>query len=211
MPRAEHQPLYYCHGFNSGIPDDISTSPKIQAVADFCRATGREFRPQNVDYRFADRHAREILATVRQDAESVLFCGASMGGWFSRILQLLLASERPGLRVEAVIFNPAFNLAEFSHHLEGLQVNFVTGAEYEFTPGHSAVLIELERSVDFRADLPLWVYVDREDEVINAEWSRQWYAGFSRFVTYPGGCHSFDHAREALEDYQPGCWKGTVQ
>ena len=211
MPRAEQQPLYYCHGFNSGIPDDISSSPKILAVSDFCRATGREFRPQNVDYRFADRHAREILDSVGPEVEHVLFCGASMGGWFSRILQLLLVQRRPELRVEAVIFNPAFNLLEFSHHLEGHQVNFVTGAEYEFTPGHSAMLIGLERSVDFRAALPLWVYVDAEDEVINAEWSRRWYAGYSRFVTFAGGCHSFDHAREALEDYQPGCWRGTGQ
>ncbi len=211
MPRAERQPLVYCHGFNSGIPDDISTSPKIQAVSDFCRATGRDFRPQNVDYRFADRHAREILASIGSGVEQVLFCGASMGGWFSRVLQLLLARDRPGLRVEAVVFNPAFNLAEFSHHLEGHQVNFVTGAEYEFTAEHGAVLIGLERAVDFKADLPLWVYVDSGDEVINAEWSRRWYAGFSRFVAYPGGSHSFEHAREALEDYQPGCWKGTGQ
>ena len=211
MPRADRQPLFYFHGFNSGIPVDISTSPKIAAVADFCRATGRDFRPQSVDYRYADRRSREILESVGEEVERVLFCGASMGGWFARVLQVMLSRERPELQVEAVIFNPAFNLAEFSHYLEGHQVNYVTAAEYDFTPEHSAMLIGLERSVDYRADLPLWVYVDSNDEVINAEWSEHWHAGFARFLAYPGGCHSFDHAREALEDYQPGCWKGTGQ
>lgn len=211
MPPAEMRPLYYYHGFNSAIPDDISSSPKISAVADFCRATGRVFLPQNIDYRYADRYSRELLDAVPEDVESVLFCGASMGGWFARIMQLMLAARRPGLAVEAVVFNPAFNLAEFSHYLEGHQVNYVTGAEHDFTAEHGAMLVALEHSVDYGADLPFWVYVDRDDEVINAEWSRRWHAGYSRFRAFPGGCHSFDHARQALEDFQPGCWKGPGQ
>ena len=211
MPQADRHLLYYSHGFNSAIPEDISTSPKISAVAEFCQTTGRTFLPQNIDYRYADRHSRELLDSVPQGAESVLFCGASMGGWFARIMQLLLAGRRPGLRVEAVVFNPAFNLAEFSHYLEGRQVNYVTGEECEFTPEHGAMLVALENSVNYRADLPVWVYVDRDDEVINAEWSERWHAGYSRFVAFPGGCHSFDHAREALEDFEPGCWQGAGQ
>ena len=211
MRQVDRYPLFYFHGFNSGIPVEISTSPKIAAVADFCRVTGRDFRPQNVDYRFADRHAREILDSISKEVEQVLFCGASMGGWFARVMQVLLAEKRPELGIEAVIFNPAFNLAEFSHHLEGHQVNFVTGAEYDFTPEHSEVLVRLEASIDYRAALPLWVYVDSDDEVINAEWSKRWYNGFARFRAYPGGSHSFEHAREALEDYQPGCWKAPGQ
>lgn len=211
MPPAEMRPLYYYHGFNSAIPDDISSSPKISAVADFCRATGRDFLPQNIDYRYADRHSEELLDSIPQDIESVLFCGASMGGWFARIMQLLLAGRRPGLCVEAVVFNPAFNLAEFSHYLVGHQFNYVTGAEHEFTAEHGAMLVALERSVDYGADLPFWVYADQDDEVINAQLSRRWHSGYSRFLAFPGGCHSFEHAREALENYQPGCWKAPGQ
>ncbi|MEE4218112.1 MAG: YqiA/YcfP family alpha/beta fold hydrolase [Xanthomonadales bacterium] len=208
---GKRNPLFYFHGFNSAIPEDISSSPKISAVADFCRATGRAFLPQNIDYRYADRHSQELLDSVPGDVDSVLFCGASMGGWFARIMQLLLARRRPGLRVEAVVFNPAFNLAEFSHHLEGHQLNYVTGAEHDFTPEHGAMLVALEHSVDYGAKLPFWVYVDRDDEVINAEWSRRWHSGYAHFLAFPGGCHSFDHAREALENFQPGCWNGPGQ
>lgn len=199
-------PLYYCHGFASAIPEDWSSSPKITAVAEFCRRTGREFRPQDVDYREADRRCDEILATVEPGVARVTFCGASMGGWFSRILQLRLLQQRPSLRVEAVVFNPAFNLVEFSHFLEGPQQNYVTDAEFTFTPEHGRRLVALERSVDYRGDAPFWVYVDREDETIDAGWSEAFHAGFARFRVYQGGSHSFEHTREALEDFEPGCW-----
>lgn len=211
MPRAERQPLYYTHGFASAIPADWSESPKISAVAAFCRATGRDFRPQNVDFREAERRCREILDTIGADVERVTFCGASMGGWFSRILQLKLLQRRPGLPVDAVVFNPAFNLAEFSHYLEGPQLNYVTGEPFDFTPDHGRALVRLEASVEYRGDAPFRVYVDRDDETINAEWSERFHAGFARFHAFPGGCHGFDHAREALEDYEPGCWNRTVQ
>ena len=70
------------------------------------------------------------------------------------------------LPIAAVVFNPAFNLAEFGHLLEGPQVNYVTHQAFEWTPKHSARLVELESAVDYRGELPFWVYVDRDDEVI---------------------------------------------
>jgi predicted esterase YcpF (UPF0227 family) len=109
--------------------------------------------------------------------------------------------------VDAVVFNPAFNLVEFSHYLEGPQENYVTGEQFEFTPDDGSALVRLEASVEYRSRAPFWVYVDRNDETINAEWSERFHAGFAHFRAFPGGCHGFDHAREALEDYEPGCWK----
>jgi predicted esterase YcpF (UPF0227 family) len=211
MQPAERQPLYYAHGFASAIPEDWSESPKISTVAAFCRATGRAFRPQNIDYREADRRCGEILATVGPDVERVTFCGASMGGWLSRILQLKLLEQRPGLPVDAVVFNPAFNMAEFSHYLEGPQQNYVTGQAFEFTAAHGRRLAALEASVDYRGPAPFRVYVDRDDETIDAAWSERFHAGFAHFVAYPGGSHSFEHAREALADFQPGCWNRARQ
>ena len=144
MPPADIRLLYYFHGFASAIPADISTSHKISAVADFCRATGRDFRPQNVDYRMAEHRSREVLDSVEDRSAEVVFCGASMGGWFARILQLKLLQQRPRSVVRAVAFNPAFNLAEFSHYLEGAQVNYVTGESFEFTRAHGTALVGLE-------------------------------------------------------------------
>jgi len=203
--------LFYFHGFNSAIPKDLASSPKIAAVADFCRATDCRFLPQNIDYRHVNEHAQTLLTQANPAAERVIYCGGSMGGWFARIMQLLLAAQRPNQRIEAVAFNPAFNLAEFSHYLEGPQLNYVTGDSYEFLPGHSDRLVRLEQSLDYKADHPYWVFVDRGDETISAELSESFHAGFARFTAFDGGCHSFDHAREALEIFQPGCWNTVEQ
>jgi len=209
MRHAEHRLLYYVHGFASAIPEDISTSPKISAVADFCRATGRAFRPQTVDFRSADSHADDILSTVEDDVSDVIFCGASMGGWLARILQLKALQQRPECAARAVAFNPAFNLAAFSHYLEGVQVNYVTGEQFEFTPAQGEALVRLEETVDYRCSAPFWVYVDRDDETIDAQWSESFHTPFARFRAFEGGSHSFEHACEALEDFEPGCWQGA--
>ena len=206
MPHAEGHPVFYFHGFASAIPRDFAESPKITAVADWAARKGRAFLPQNVDYREAPRRSRELLDGIGDDVDDVIFCGASMGGWFARIMQLLLARARPGLPIAAVVFNPAFNLAEFGHLLEGPQVNYVTHQAFEWTPKHSARLVELESAVDYRGELPFWVYVDRDDEVIDADLSDRFHRDFARFHVFAGGSHSFEHAPEALRDFDTACW-----
>ena len=66
--------------------------------------------------------------------------------------------------------------------------------------------MQLEAPVGYRGTHPFWVYVDRDDATIDAGSSERFHAGFARFRAFPGGSHSFDHAREALEDYEPDCW-----
>ena len=206
MPRAERHPVHYFHGFASAIPQDYADSPKISAVAAWAERRGRAFLPHNVDYREAPGRSREIVDGIGGEVRDVVFCGASMGGWFARILQLMLARERPGLPVAAVTFNPAFNLAEFSHLLEGPQVNHVTQRAFDWTPEHSRRLVELEAAVDYGAELPFWVYVDRDDEVIDAGLSECWHRGIARFRVFPGGSHSFEHVPQALADFDEACW-----
>ena len=206
MPRPERHPVYYFHGFASAIPRDFADSPKITAVAAWAQDRGRDFRPQNVDYREAPARGREILASIGAEVEDVVFCGASMGGWFARILQLQLDRARPGLPAAALVFNPAFNLAEFSHLLEGPQVNHVTQRSFTWTAEHSRRLVALEAAVDYRADRPFWVYVDRGDEVIDAALSEAFHRGIARFRAFAGGSHSFEHAARALRDFDRACW-----
>jgi predicted esterase YcpF (UPF0227 family) len=206
MRPAERHPVYYFHGFASAIPRDFAESPKISAVAAWAARRGRAFLPQNVDYREAARRSRELLAGVGEGVDDVVFCGASMGGWFARIMQLQLARVRPGVPVAAVVFNPAFNLAEYSHLLEGPQVNYVMQQAFDWSAAHSRGLVELEAAVDYGAPLPFWVYVDRDDEVIDAELSARWHDGIAQFHEFPGGSHSFEHAPEALADFDRACW-----
>ena len=194
--------LFYFNGFNSAILDDYSGSPKIVAVAEYAQSRGYDFVPVSVCYRQALEQSREILAMVGESVDEVVFCGSSMGGWFARIMQLLLNREKPGLKSSAIAFNPAFDLSMYGHMLVGPQFNYVTLEEYEWTVDHSMQLRSLERSVDYGAALPFFVYVDKMDEVIGWKQSAAKHSPISRFVAFEGGCHSFDHFPEALADFE---------
>ena len=209
--KIEGKLLFYFNGFNSAVPEDWSDSEKIVAVADWAARRGYRFLPYSIDYRRAGAQAGEILAGIAggvpgSEADStspgrVIFSGSSMGGWFARIMQLSLARVRPDLPVEALAFNPAFDLGRHGHLLLGPQVNFVTGESYEWTARHSAALARLEASVDVGAPLPFFVYVDQADEVIDWQHSAAYHAPIARFLAFEGGSHAFEHAPEALQDF----------
>lgn len=203
--------LFYFNGLNSGIPGDLAENPKIAEVAGLAQRQGFEFIPLSIDYRRAEWHCEDVVARVDPVAEHVLFWGSSMGGWFARIMQLRLASVRPGLHVEAAAYNPAFDLSEHNHLLLGPQEHKLTLEKYEWTTEYSAALVRLEQSVDYDAGLPYTVYVDRDDEVIDAVMSEDRLGRIARFVIYEGGSHSFEHYREAVEDFENGCGSNAGQ
>lgn len=193
--------LFYFNGFNAAILDDFSGNAKIAAVAEFAAANGFRFMPVSTCYRRAREHCKAVLTGISDGADEVVFSGSSMGGWFARILQLHLRLEKPGVRSAAVAFNPAFDLCAHGHLLLGEQVNFVTGKKYTWTERHGADLCRLETGVDYDLPVPFYVYIDKGDEVINWESSAARHSPISRLTLYEGGCHSFDHFREALVDF----------
>jgi predicted esterase YcpF (UPF0227 family) len=194
-------PFFYFNGFNSAIPGDYSDNPKIVAVDGYAKSRGYRFAPVSVCYRQAREKAGEILAMVEEPAEVAVFCGSSMGGWFARIVQLMLAKERPEIRTAAIAFNPAYDLSMYGHLLLGKQRNHVTFEEYVWTLDDSARLRALESGVHYRGPLPFFVYLDKGDEVIGWERSSIRHAPISRLTVFEGGCHSFDHYHEALADF----------
>lgn len=193
--------FFYFNGFNSAILDDYSGSRKIVAAADYARRRAYRFVPVSINYRQALKHRREILEQIGESTGEVIFCGSSMGGWFARIMQLWLDRSQPGLSSVAVAFNPAFDLWLHRQALSGPQVNHVTLEEYVWTEDHSRQLKVLEDAVDYDAALPFYVYADKGDEVIPWKESAARHIGISRFLAFDGGCHSFDHFLEALEDF----------
>jgi predicted esterase YcpF (UPF0227 family) len=197
--------LFYFNGFNSAIPSDWSDNAKIVGVEDLARRQGFRFLPCTVDYRVARERSAEIVERVAKELPGgggrVIFSGSSMGGWFARIMQVLLARSRPGLAVEALAFNPAFDLSLHGHVLLGRQENFVTGEEYVWGVADTDRLAQLERLVDYDAPLPFFVYVDKGDEVIDWRASAARHAGIARFHAFEGGSHTFEHVREALRDF----------
>jgi len=200
--------LFYFNGFNSAIPADWSDNAKIVAVERYAACHGYDFHPTTINYRYAERQAGEIVQQLCSSwprspdpPVQVVFAGSSMGGWFARILQLRLAARRPDWPIVALAFNPAFDLARHGHLLVGPQVNFVTGEAYDWTAQDSSALGELEFSVDFDAPWPYFVYVDRDDEVIDWKMSAERLGPIAHFRAFEGGSHHFDHAGEALADF----------
>lgn len=210
--------LFYFNGFNSAIPADWSDNEKIVAVADYARRHGFRFAPRSVNYRRATEESAAILgelgvalpssssATEPAGSEGaaraqIIFAGSSMGGWFARIMQLMLAQARPEATIEALAFNPAFDLCLHGDVLLGPQINHVTFEEYEWTEADGERLAGLERAVDYDAPLPFYVYVDKGDEVIGWHDSAARHGPIARFVAFDGGSHSFEHAPEALQDF----------
>lgn len=193
--------FFYFNGFNSAIPEKHSDSPKIAASKKFALARGYRFTPVSINYRETVRHSVEILDQAGISEGKLIFCGSSMGGWFARIMQLLLHRDRPEVESAALVFNPAFDPWEHRAHLIGPQVNYVTGEEYVWSEEDSLGLKTLEDAVDYDASLPFYVYADKGDEVIPWEASVARHAGIAKFQAFEGGCHSFDHYREALEDF----------
>jgi len=196
-----HKQFFYFNGFNSAILDDYSNNPKIVGVAEYAESRGFRFVPVSICYRRAHQHVAEILATVGKSVNEVVFCGSSMGGWFARIMQLSLMAARPEVKTAAIAFNPAYDLSMYGHLLLGRQCNYVTGEEYEWTKAHSEQLRALENSISYREGPSFFVYVDKGDEVISWERSSSRHIPISRFIAFEGGCHSFDHYREALADF----------
>jgi predicted esterase YcpF (UPF0227 family) len=210
--------LFYFNGFNSAIPADWSDNEKIVAVADYARRRGFHFVPRSVNYRRAAEESAAILRELgvslrsgspapepsgREGADNghIIFAGSSMGGWFARIMQLMLAQARPKAAVEVLAFNPAFDLRLHGDVLLGPQVNHVTLEEYEWTEADGERLAGLERAVNYDAPLPFYVYVDKGDEVIGWHYSAARHGPIARFVAFEGGSHTFEHAPEALQDF----------
>lgn len=195
------KPFFYFNGFNSAIPDDYSDNEKITAVGRFAESRGFDFVPVSICYRRAAEQAPEVLERVPPSCEEAVFCGSSMGGWFARIVQLMLNRSRPEVRTAAVGLNPAYDLSMHAYLLLGPQQNHVTLENYVWTSDHSAALRALETGVRYGAPLPFFVYLDKGDEVIGWERSAARHRPISRLVAFEGGCHSFDHVHEALADF----------
>ena len=193
--------FYYFNGLNSAILEDFSGSPKIVAAADFSRENGFRFMPVSINFRQALNHRNDILESLADESAEVIFCGSSMGGWFARIMQLSLLQTGPEVKTAAIGFNPAFDLYSHEEVLLGPQVNYVTFEEYEWTADHSRQLRVMEEGVDYDADQAFYVYCDKDDAVIPWQASAARHNDISRFIAYPGGCHSFDHFNEALADF----------
>jgi predicted esterase YcpF (UPF0227 family) len=124
--------LIYIHGFNSS-----PASSKAQLIRQRLEALGRgaEFAAPALPP--SPAQAAVLLDALVARHPGAALVGSSLGGYYATYL-----AEKHGLKT--VLLNPAVRPYELLRGEVGVQRNFHTGEEYEFTSGHLAELAALE-------------------------------------------------------------------
>ncbi|RZU98255.1 YqiA/YcfP family alpha/beta fold hydrolase [Spiribacter vilamensis] len=180
--------LNYLHGFNSAALD---TDGKVSELR-------TRFDVNLINYdSFASHDAIvEMIDAQRVAAPSTAFIGTSLGGYFAALM-----GQRLGL--PAIMVNPSCDPHWALAHYRG-----VTLENYKLPDqppqALTAATIESYAGTALSADpadypIPPLLVLDSGDELLDAEATRQAYAGLGEALVFRGGSHRFEHMGDALD------------
>lgn len=175
--------IIYIHGFNSS-PASFKANLLRQKLESMGR--GAEFSAPALPHR-PSAAIKVLEAEVARHPGAVLV-GSSLGGYYATWL-----AEKHALK--AVLVNPAVRPYELLRGELGMQRNFHTGEEYEFTPGHLAELEALEVPAITRPER-YFLMVRTGDELLDYREAVGRYRGCRQLVLEDG-----DHAFSDFESY----------
>lgn len=177
--------VIYIHGFNSS-----PLSAKAQMLKSKLEAlrSGAEFSAPALPHRPAEAAMLLDALVARHSGAAVV--GSSLGGYYATYL-----AEKHGIK--AVLVNPAVRPYELLRSELGVQRNFHTGAEYEFTQQHLHELAALEVPAITRPERYL-LMVETGDEVLDYRQAVERYRGCRQLVI-EGGDHGFSDFAEYLD------------
>ena len=160
--------LIYIHGFNSS-----PASAKAQLLKARLEALGRSAEFSAPALPHSPARAAVLLDALAKRYPGAALVGSSLGGYYATYL-----AEKHGLK--AVLLNPAVRPYELLRGEVGVQRNFHTGEEYEFTIQHVAELraLEVERVTPARYLL----IVAKGDEVLDYRRAVERYRGCRQLV-----------------------------
>jgi len=174
--------IIYIHGFNSS-----PASSKARLLKARLEALGRgaEFSAPALPH--SPAQTADLLNALVARHPGAALVGSSLGGYYATWL-----AEKHGLK--AVLINPAVRPYEFLRGEVGVQRNFHTGEEYEFTPGHLAELESLE--VDRITPGRYLLIAAKGDEVLDYRRAVERYRGCRQLVI-----EGSDHGLSDFADY----------
>jgi predicted esterase YcpF (UPF0227 family) len=180
----------YIHGFNSS-----PASSKAQLLKAKLEALGRgaEFMAPALPHNPAQ--AAVLLDALVARHPGAALVGSSLGGYYATYL-----AEKHELK--AVLLNPAVRPYELLHGEVGVQRNFHTGEEYEFTLGHLAELKTLE--VDRITPGRYLLIAAKGDEVLDYRRAVERYRGCRQLVI-EGSDHGLSDFANYLETVLDFC------
>ena len=182
--------LIYVHGFNSS-----PASSKAQLLKARLEALGRgaEFAAPALPHSPAQSAA--LLDALAQRHPGAALVGSSLGGYYATYL-----AEKHGLK--AALLNPAVRPYELLTDHLGVQRNFHTGEEYEFTARHLEELEALEMPAITRPERYLLIAA-KGDEVLDYRRAVERYRGCRQIVIEGGdhGLSDFDKYVDAVLEF----------
>lgn len=177
--------ILYIHGFNSS-----PYSFKARLLANALNLMGCTERWRAPALHHHPRQAIQQLEACIAELGRPLLVGSSLGGYYATHL-----AERHGL--EALLINPAVN----PHHWDlsaylGPQVNYHTGAHWDFTQDHIQALAELE--ITELQDVSRYhIWLQTGDEVLNYRQAEAFYQA-CKLMIEEGGDHQFQGFAQRL-------------
>jgi predicted esterase YcpF (UPF0227 family) len=171
-----HDALIYIHGFNSS-PASFKARLLREALAQ--RKPAMLFFAPVLPH--SPAAAARVLDALAAAHPTAILAGSSLGGYYATWL-----AERHALR--AVLINPAVQPYRLLEGHVGVQTNFHTGEQYEFTLAHVDELRALE--VAAIAPQRYFLMVETADEVLDYRQAVERYRG-ARQLVIEGGDHGF--------------------
>ncbi len=183
----------YIHGFNSS-----PQSFKAQCFADYLSNNHPHeqfLAPQLSDYPRQAINSLSVVIEKQLNNMPVALLGSSLGGFYATFL-----AEKYALK--AVLVNPAVNPDELLIDYLGVNKNYHTEVEYEFTEAHIQQLRELSVAAISRPE-NFMVLLQTGDEVLDYHLAEKKYAA-TKLLIEQGGDHSFqdfDHHCEKIYSF----------
>ena len=172
--------IIYIHGFASAGNGD-----KASALRDYYKGTDTNIIAPTlpVDPREAMKMLYGILLDI-PGGEAVVMMGTSLGGLYALAINA-------DCGVPALVINPLLDASSMMKFV-GVNKNYATGEDFEFTKDYVDALIALEQDISDPVSKNVSVFLSRDDEKIPFE------ASFIRCVmtpydvyTFAGGGHRF--------------------
>lgn len=179
--------IVYIHGFNSS---SASVKARLMHEGLLRLNRGHEFLAPDLHHLPGLALQKLEQEIARHGAKQVAVIGSSLGGHYAAWL-----AEKHDL--PAVLVNPAVNPHLLLTPCLGLQKNFHTGEQYQFTPQHLRELEQYNVGMITRPERYL-LLVQTGDEVLDYRLAVEKYRG-ARQVVIEGGDHGFRN----FSDYVP--------
>lgn len=179
----------YIHGFNSS-PESFKARCFSKFITDNY-PQDQFVAPTLSD--FPEKAIKDLSLFIEQSLKSskVVLLGSSLGGFYATYLV-------QKYKLKALLVNPAVIPHELLHEYLGMNKNYHTGEEYEFTTEH---IDQLKTIYIDHINSPenLMVMLQKDDEVLDYRLAEKKYSE-SHLLIESGGNHSFQNFEQHCEN-----------